>query len=188
MCLVVVRVGHDVDHSGRADVAVEDILRALQDFDALDCAEADLREVGRVHVGAVESLAVDDDEEATEAVLAVAAWGELRERGVVPAEVREVERRALLLEQVRDVSRAARGDFAARDDLHCAWDFIRGLADARGLDHDWRQFCRRSLVCLCGVCAERHGGNCRRYQFVHFSSFPLLRRYLRLTGRAAFRL
>ena len=154
MCLVVVRVGDDVDHSGRADVAVEDVLRALKDFDALDCAEADLREVGRIHVGAVEPFTVDDDEEASEAVLAVATWGELSERGVVPAEVREVESRALLLEQVRDVSRAARGDFAARDDLHCAWDFVRGLADARGLDNDWRQFGRRSLVRLCGVGAE----------------------------------
>ena len=152
--LVVVRIGDDVDHSGRADVAVKDVLRALEDFDALNCAEADLREVGRVHVGAVEPLAVDDDEEATEAVFAVAAGGELRKRRVVRAEVREVERDALLLEQVCDVSRAARGDFATRDDLDRGGDFVRDLADARGLDNDWRQFGRRSLVCLCGVGAE----------------------------------
>ena len=186
--LVVVRIGDDVDHSGRADVAVEDVLRPLEDFDALNCAEADLREVGRVHVGAVEPLAVDDDEEASEAVLAVAVGGELRERGIVRAEVCEVERDALLLQEVCDVSCAARRDFCAGDDLHGGGDFIRGLADARGLDNDWGQFCRRSLVCLCGVGAERHGGNRRRNEFVHFSSFPLLRGYLRLEAGAAFRL
>ena len=185
--LVVVRIGDDVDHAGRADVAVQDVLRALQNLDALDCAEADLREVGRVHVGAVEPFAVDDDEESSEAVFAVAARGELRERGVVSAEVRKVERDALLLQKVGDVLCAARGDFAARDDLDGGGDFIRGLADARGLDNDWRQFCRRSLVRLCGVCAERHGGKRRRNQFVHLSSFPLLRGYLRWAG-AAFRL
>ena len=167
---------------------MKDVLRALQDFDALDCAEADLREVRRIHVWAVEPLTVDDDEEASEAVFAVAAGGDLREGGVVAAEVREVYRRRLLLQEVHDVLRAARRDFCAGDDLHCGGDFIRGLADARGLDNDWRQFCRLSLVRLCGVCAERHGGNRRREQFVHLSSFPLLRGYLRLTGGAAFRL
>ena len=186
--LVVVRIGDDVDHAGRADVAVQDVLRALQNLDALDCAEADLREVGRVHVGAVEAFAVDYDEETPEAVLAVAAGGDLREGGVVAAEVREVERDALLLQEVRDVSCAARRDFCAGDDLDGGGDFIRGLADARGLDNDWGQFCRRSLVRLCGVCAERHGGKRRRNQFVHLSSFPLLRGYLRLWAGAAFRL
>ena len=188
MRLVVVWVGHDVDHAGRADVAVEDVLRPLQDFDALNCAETDLCEVRGGHVWAVEPFAIDDDEEPPEAVFAIAARGELRERRIVSADVPEVERCALFLEQVCDVSRAARGDFAARDDLDCAWDFIWSLADARGLDNDWRQFCRLSLVRLCGVCAERHGGNRRRNQFFHLSSFPLLRGYLRFTGGAAFRL
>ena len=70
---VVVGVRHDVDDASGGVAAVEDGLRAVEDFDALNRTHRDAKEVLRGHVGVVDFLAVDDDLHTPEAVRAIAA-------------------------------------------------------------------------------------------------------------------
>ena len=72
----------DVDHTGEGVVTVERALAAAQHLDALDIGQRDLQPVQARHVGAVQPLAVQQDQHAAVAILAEAAQSDLRLRGV----------------------------------------------------------------------------------------------------------
>ncbi len=142
VAVVVRRFGDDVDHARRSAVAVQDGLRTGQDFDLLDGSERDLREVGRVHVGTVQPLAVHEHEHAAESVFAVAAHGELGQGRVVAAQMVQLHRRREFGEYAGEVVGSRPGDILCGDDLHVLRQVPRRFVEARGLDDDGWQIRR----------------------------------------------